>query len=210
MHFIVRLRKKRSPMSNLKPAVFLDRDGVVNEVVFRNGKPASPRSLDEFIWGEGIAEAVKRLKAASFRVFVVTNQPDIARKKLEAKILEQISETIRQSLPIDDLLVCPHDDSDQCVCRKPRSGMLISLAAQWQIDLNRSFIIGDSWKDMTAGKAAGCQTILIKRHYNQGTVADFQAVGVLEATDMIFNLIDKGDNSHELHHQLFSRSKSNY
>ncbi|MCP2727783.1 D-glycero-alpha-D-manno-heptose-1,7-bisphosphate 7-phosphatase [Limnofasciculus baicalensis] len=197
-------------MSNLKPAVFLDRDGVVNKVVFRNGKPASPRSLDEFIWGEGITEAVKRLKAACFYVFVVTNQPDIARKKLDAIILAQISETIRQSLPIDDLLVCPHDDSDRCACRKPKSGMLISLAAQWQIDLNRSFMVGDSWKDMAAGTEAGCQTILIERPYNRDTVADFQALSVLEATDIILNLIDKGDKYNELHHRVFSGSKIDY
>lgn len=197
-------------MSNLIPAVFLDRDGVVNEVVFRNGKPASPRSLDEFIWGDGIQEAVKKLKAASFHVFVITNQPDIARKKLDASISEQISQKIRQSLRIDDLLVCPHDDSDQCACRKPRSGMLISLAARWQIDLCRSFMVGDSWKDMAAGKGAECQTILIEREYNVGTDSDFQAVNLLAAADIILNLTNKGDNFHGLHHRVFSGSQSDH
>ncbi len=197
-------------MSNLKPAVFLDRDGVVNEAVFRNGKPASPRTLEEFIWGEGIHEAVKQLKAASFAVFVVTNQPDIARKKLDAIALEQISKTIRQSLPIDEILVCPHDDSDNCTCRKPLSGMLISLAARWQIDLSRSFMVGDSWKDMSAGKGAGCQTILIEREYNLGTESDFKAVSLLAAKDIIFNLTNKGDSLNGLHHRIFSGCQSDY
>ena len=204
MRFIVRPRRKRSPMSSLKPAVFLDRDGVVNEVVFRDGQPASPRTLEEFILGEGIEEAVKRLKAAAFYVFVITNQPDIARKKLEAIVLEQMSETIRQSLPIDDILVCPHDNSDRCACRKPHSGMLISLATRWQIDLCRSFMVGDSWKDMAAGKGAGCQTILIEREYNTGTESDFKVASLLAATDIILNLTNKGDSSYGLHHRVFS------
>ncbi len=204
MRFIVRLRRKRSPMSSLKPAVFLDRDGVVNEVVFRDGQPASPRTLEEFILGEGIQEAVKRLKAAAFYVFVITNQPDIARKKLEATILEQMSETMRQSLPIDDILVCPHDNSDRCACRKPHSGMLISLATRWQIDLCRSFMVGDSWKDMAAGKGAGCQTILIEREYNTGTESDFKVASLLAATDIILNLTNTGESSYGLHHRLFS------
>lgn len=178
-------------MSSLKPAVFIDRDGVVNQVVFRNGQPASPRTLEEFIWVEGIQEAVIRLKAASLYVFVITNQPDIARSKLNPIVLEQISNTIRQSLLIDDILVCPHDDSDNCACRKPRPGMLISLAAQSQIDLPSSFVIGDSWKDMAAGKSAGCQTILIDRQYNAGTEADFKAANVLDATDIILKLNNK-------------------
>jgi D-glycero-D-manno-heptose 1,7-bisphosphate phosphatase len=197
-------------MSSFKPAIFLDRDGVVNEVVFRNGKPASPRTLEEFIWGEGVIEAVQQLKAASFAVFVVTNQPDIARKKLEAIVLEQISAMIRQGLPIDDLLVCPHDDIDNCTCRKPLSGMLISLASRWQIDLSRSFIVGDSWKDMAAGKGAGCQTILIEREYNRGTESDFKAGSLLAATDIIINLRNKGDSLYGLHHRVFSGCQSNY
>ncbi len=175
-------------MSSLKRAVFLDRDGVVNQVVFRHGQPASPRTLEEFIWVEGIQEAVTRLKAASFCVFVVTNQPDIARNKLNPIVLEQISANIYQYLPVDELLVCPHDDSDNCACRKPRPGMLISLAAKWQIDLRRSFMVGDSWKDMAAGKSASCQTILIERQYNTGAEADFKAESVLHATDIILSL----------------------
>ena len=191
-------------MSNLKPAVFLDRDGVVNQVIFRNGQPASPRTLKEFILVEGIPKAVTKLQDASFFVLVVTNQPDIARKKLNPIVLEQISETIRQSLAINDIMVCPHDNSDNCACRKPRPGMLISLAAQWQIDLRRSWIMGDSWKDMAAGKSAGCQTILIDRHYNVGTEADFKAENVLDATNLILNLTSRGDNSHGIRHRVFS------
>jgi D-glycero-D-manno-heptose 1,7-bisphosphate phosphatase len=185
-------------MSNLKPAVFLDRDGVINQVVFRNGQPASPRSLAEFAWIEGIHSAVTQLKSANFSIFVVTNQPDIARNKLEPEVLSQISNTISQSLSVDDIAVCPHDNYHNCDCRKPRPGMLLSLASTWGIDLSQSFIIGDSWKDMAAGKSAGCQTILIEQPYNTGTEAKFQVADIFAATDLIFSLISQRGIFHGL------------
>lgn len=191
-------------MSNKMRAVFLDRDGVVNQVVFRQGKPASPRSLEEFVWVEGIGEAIARLKASSFYVFVVTNQPDVARSKLAPKVLAQISENIWQSLPIDDILVCPHDDQDDCACRKPRPGMLVSLAAKWQVSLRHSFMVGDSWKDMAAGQSAGCQTILIEQQYNQGTKSDFKAANLSTAVDIILKLPNQGDDSHGLRRRVLS------
>jgi D-glycero-D-manno-heptose 1,7-bisphosphate phosphatase len=168
-----------------RAAVFLDRDGVINEVVFRDGKPVSPRSVAEFVFAAGIQVAVKRLKMADFLVFVVTNQPDIARQKMEQSVVDQISDQVRQTLPIDELRVCPHDDHDGCTCRKPRPGMLIELAAQWQVDLDRSFIVGDTWKDMEAGSRARCRTILLTRDYNQGTASDFAVPDISAAADLI-------------------------
>ncbi|MBD3881925.1 HAD family hydrolase [Phormidium tenue FACHB-886] len=176
----------------LRPAVFLDRDGVINEVVFRQGKPASPRLIEEFIFAADIESAVKRLKAANFLVFVVTNQPDVARNKMEAIVLEQIAIQLYQRLPIDDLRVCPHDDCDNCTCRKPRPGMLVELAAQWQVDLQQSFMVGDSWKDMEAGKQAGCCTILLARDYNQGTTANFTVESANAAVEVILECSNLG------------------
>jgi D-glycero-D-manno-heptose 1,7-bisphosphate phosphatase len=185
------------PSSNLKPAVFLDRDGVVNQLVYRDGKAVSPRSIEAFVFVSGIQAAVKRLKAAGFPVFIVTNQPDIARGKMAAIALDQMTERIYQTLPIDDLRVCPHDDCDDCTCRKPRPGMLLDLAARWQVNLSRSFIVGDSWKDIQAGKQAGCRTILIAREYNQGSEnqasgkpgsePDWSVAEVEAAVDVILN-----------------------
>jgi D-glycero-D-manno-heptose 1,7-bisphosphate phosphatase len=182
------------PASSLKPAVFLDRDGVVNQLVYRDGKAVSPRSIDAFVFVPGIQAAVKRLKVAGFPVFIVTNQPDIARGKMAAIALDQMTERIYQILPIDDLRVCPHDDRDDCACRKPRPGMLLDLAAQWQVDLRRSFIVGDSWKDIQAGKQAGCHTILIARDYNQGSEnrgiePDWSVAEVGAAVDVILNQV---------------------
>lgn len=175
--------------AGLKPGVFLDRDGVINQVVYRDGQAVSPRSITEFVWTTGIQVAVKQIKLAALPVFVVTNQPDIARHKMEAAVLEQMTALVYQTLPIDDLRVCPHDNGDRCSCRKPHPGMLVELATQWNIDLSRSFMVGDSWKDMQAGKQAGCQTILIQRDYNQGTEADFGVPDVLSAANLILELL---------------------
>lgn len=92
---------------------------------------------------------------------------------------------LRQTLPVDDIRVCPHDNADHCTCRKPRPGMLLSLAAQWHIDLEASFLVGDSWKDMAAGKEVGCTTILLERSYNVGTAADFTAIALRDAVEII-------------------------
>ena len=175
--------------ASLRPGVFLDRDGVINEIVYRDGQAVSPRSMAEFVWATGVQTAVQQIKLA-VPVFVVTNQPDIARRKMEAEVLEQMTAAIYQTLPIDDLRVCPHDNGDRCSCRKPHPGMLIELATQWNINLSRSFMVGDSWKDMQAGKRAGCQTILIQRDYNQGTEADFGVPDVLSAANLILELLD--------------------
>ncbi len=151
-----------------QPAVFLDRDGIVNQVVFRDGQPSSPYSLAQFQWQAGIHQAVDQLRRAGLLVFVITNQPDLARRKLQLQDHEQIQARVARELAIHDLLACPHDDQDQCACRKPKPGMLLSLAQRWGVDLAESFVVGDSWKDMQAGRAVGCGCILLSQPYNRG------------------------------------------
>lgn len=166
-------------------AVFLDRDGVINEVVFREGRPASPRTIEEFRLCEGIAGPLHRLSQAGFRLFVISNQPDVARGFLDPSLLELINGRILASLPIKRILVCTHDDAAGCQCRKPQPGMLYRVAANDGVDLTRSFLIGDSWKDMEAGQRAGCTTIMLRRAYNQGAKAHFVLDSVGEAVDLI-------------------------
>ena len=171
------------PAETRPRAVFLDRDGVVNEVVFRDGTPGSPRSIEEFVLADGIAIAVARLQAHGFRVFVVTNQPDVARGMLSPTTLEEMLATVRR-LGVDDIMVCPHDEEAGCSCRKPRPGMLEALAERWGISLHDSLLIGDSWKDVEAGRAAGCQTIILHKDYNEGTNADFRVADLAAAMEV--------------------------
>ena len=166
-------------------AVFLDRDGVLNRVVMRNGIPCSPRSLDDFEWEDGAADVVDTLKREGFFTVVVTNQPDIARGKLLQVVLDTMTKRLYEELCVDGIQVCPHDDGDLCHCRKPKPGMILDAVERWEIGCAQSFIIGDSWKDMEAGRIAGCKTILLDRTYNQGVMCDYRLANLREAVAVI-------------------------
>jgi len=166
-------------------AVFLDRDGIVNKVIMRDGKPGSPRTIDEFEWEDGAAESIKKLKDHGIPVVVVSNQPDVARGRIDQETLDTMTMKVYSETNVDDVLICPHDDIDGCRCRKPKPGMLVEAAKKWGVDCTRSFLIGDGWKDAGAGAAAGCTTILLNRKYNQGVECDYRVKDLKEAVNFI-------------------------
>jgi D-glycero-D-manno-heptose 1,7-bisphosphate phosphatase len=145
----------------------LDRDGVINQAIVRNGKPYPPTSVDELTIAPDAPAALQALKQAGFLLVVVTNQPDIARGTRELAAVEAIHQALRQALPLDDFLLCPHDDSDRCDCRKPLPGLLLRGAEKHHIDLSRSFMVGDRWRDIEAGANAGCATVWIDFGYRE-------------------------------------------
>jgi len=146
-------------------AVFLDRDGVLNRALMRDGKPYSPASVSEFEVLADAPGACRRLKSAGFMLIVVTNQPEVARGMLKIQALESMHRVLQEQVPLDDIRICTHDDRDECACRKPKPGLLVEAARDLGIDLRRSFMVGDRWKDIDAGFAAGCRTIFIDRGY---------------------------------------------
>lgn len=152
----------------LRPAVFLDRDGVLNRVVWRDGKPASPRAVGELEIEPEAPQALAALRAAGYLLLVVTNQPDVRRGLMSAAALDAIHGHLAQALPVDDIVACAHDNADACACRKPKPGMLLELAERHGVDLSRSWMIGDQDRDIACGEAAGCATILLKKIYNSG------------------------------------------
>jgi len=148
-------------------AVFLDRDGVLNEAIVRQGRPYSPATLDELKLVPGAAAALGRLKAAGFLLIVVTNQPEVARGTQARSTVEEMNASMARELPLDGFFTCWHDDRDHCQCRKPKPGLLEEAARSLAIDLRRSFLIGDRWRDIDAGAAAGCRTVLIDHRYQE-------------------------------------------
>ena len=173
-----------------RPGVFLDRDGVLNEPVVRNGKPYQPAFADDITLCDGVEDALRKLRDVGFALIVVTNQPDISRETTSAEAVEQINNRLRAMLDLDDILVCPHDDADDCDCRKPRPGLLFRGAMRHNIDLQRSFMIGDRWRDIEAGASAGCRTALIDRCYDerQSSVApDARFRSILEAANWVIS-----------------------
>ena len=175
------------------PAVFLDRDGVLNAAVVVNGRPHPPRSADEMRLLPGVEAACAGLRDAGFALVCVTNQPDIARGTTSATVVAEINERIQRRLALDAVAVCPHDDADECACRKPKPGLILEAATRLGLDLERSVVVGDRWRDVEAGRRAGCRTVLIDHAYDEPmAVADAIAGSLSEAVPSIISLSRRG------------------
>jgi D-glycero-D-manno-heptose 1,7-bisphosphate phosphatase len=175
-------------MSSGARAVFLDRDGVLNRAIVRDGKPYPPASLAEMEIVEGAAASLARLKQLQFLLLVVTNQPDVSRGTQSLAAIEEMHRAMRETLPIDDFLVCPHDDRDACQCRKPLPGLMLEARQRYGVDLERSFLVGDRWRDVDAGRAAGCRTVFLDFHYREKGPSfppDARVASLADAVDWI-------------------------
>ena len=180
-------------------AVFLDRDGVINRVVLREGRPHPPSSVEDVSYLPGAAEAMQALRKAGFRLIVVTNQPDVGTGAQRREVVEAIHDELRRRFPIDDVRVCYHVDQDGCACRKPKPGMLLDAARAFSLDLGRSVMVGDRWRDIEAGRAAGCRTILVRGGYAEREPRRPDAVvhSLAEASELILSKWN-GSQPHEV------------
>ena len=162
-------------------AVFLDRDGVLNDVLMQGGRPRSPRSLKEFRIVPSALPALAKLQEAGYLLIVVTNQPEVVRGLQSRETVERMHAVLADALPVDEIRTCFHDNQHDCGCRKPKPGMLLNAAAAWGLRLSDCFIIGDRGKDIEAGRNAGCRTVLLTRDYNADSPGDPDfAVSTLE------------------------------
>jgi D-glycero-D-manno-heptose 1,7-bisphosphate phosphatase len=178
-------------------AVFLDRDGVLNETFVRNGVPRPPATLAELAILPGVVEACASLRAAGFQLLVVTNQPDIARGTQTAETVQLLNAEVRRQTGVDEIFVCPHDDRDGCDCRKPRPGLLRAAARSYAIDLAASVMVGDRDRDIGAGRAAGCRTVFVSRGYGRSPAppADLTVASLFEAVPWIISQGARGAGS---------------
>ena len=187
----------------LKRAVFLDRDGVVNEAVVRGGKPYPP-SPPELRLMPDAPDALQALRDAGFALFVVTNQPDVARGSRSQAEIDAIHTRLAGELPLDGFYVCVHDDADRCDCRKPQPGLILRAARDHRISLPGSYLVGDRWKDIAAGKAAGVGTVFIDHGYAEHRpqpAADATVSTLQGAAQWILNR-----DAHEHHGEHVARS----
>lgn len=149
------------------PAVFLDRDGVLNEPILRSGRPYPPESVEDLCKLPGAREACAELAMAGLTLVCVTNQPDISRGTGDFAAVAAINDYARKLFHLDEVVVCPHDDPDGCDCRKPLPGMILEAARRLDLDLARSVTVGDRWRDVEAGRAAGTWTVFIDYDYDE-------------------------------------------
>lgn len=152
-----------------QPAVFLDRDGVINKPLIREGLPHTPICVEDFELYEDVPTGCARLADAGYLLVVVTNQPDAARGMQTRDAVDAMHKKLMELLPqIARIEVCWHAGAkwaDPCDCRKPRPGMVLRAAKTLDIDLGNSFLIGDRWRDIDCGNLAGCRTIFVDRDY---------------------------------------------
>ena len=168
-------------------AVFLDRDGVINAAVVKNGKPYPPPSFQDFKVLPGVKGALRELRQLNLLTIIVTNQPDVVSGTQSKDVVEQIHDFIFRTLEVDDIKVCYCLEGPECNCYKPKPGMLFEAAKDWNINLMKSFIVGDRWRDIGAGKAAGCTTFFVNHNYTEtmSFKPDFEVNGLAEATQII-------------------------
>jgi transaldolase len=180
-------------MKTLRPAVFLDRDGVLNRTTVRGDTPCPPATLADVEVLPGVPEAIEKLRARGLPLIVVTNQPDVARGTQRQAVVEEINRCLSRRLGLTAVYTCYHDNADDCACRKPRPGMLTRAAEEHGIDLARSFMVGDRWGDVAAGAAAGCKTVLVDMPYSQGQrcTPDFKVADLSEAAEVILGRLDE-------------------
>jgi D-glycero-D-manno-heptose 1,7-bisphosphate phosphatase len=152
----------------MKKAVFLDRDGVINDCIVVDGKPYAPRTAEDFHINADIKE-LQRLKNLEYQLIIVTNQPDVANALVTRAFVDDLHARLRKAFPFDGIITCFHNAEADCECRKPKPGMLYEARDRFDIDLAGSYMIGDRWRDVLAGQAAGCSTIFLDHGYKEDT-----------------------------------------
>jgi D-glycero-D-manno-heptose 1,7-bisphosphate phosphatase len=169
----------------MKHAVFLERDGIFNQVRVERNHPVTPLSLEAFQVRLEVLPLVRRLKEAGLLVLVTTNQPGLTRGYQSRRELDRMHALLRANFPIDDILVCPHDDIDQCPCRKPKPGLFIEAGYNYLLDFDRSFVLSDRWQDAEAGRASGCTSVLIQSPWIGHVHRDFLVTDLEAGVDKI-------------------------
>jgi D-glycero-D-manno-heptose 1,7-bisphosphate phosphatase len=167
--------------------IFLDRDGVINRAVVRNRKLYPQNTLQDLEILPDVPEALNLLKESGFLLIVVTNQPDVGRGIQKKETVEEMHLFLKEQLPLDDIYVCWQGQDGECKCRKPLPGMLLQASKKYSVDFQQSYLIGDRWKDIEAGKTAGCKTIFLDYHYNEllRSQPDFTATSTRKASEWI-------------------------
>lgn len=169
--------------------IFLDRDGVLNKAIVKNGKPYPPSKIEELEILPGVYEGIQLLKHSGFKLIVITNQPDVARGVTTIEVVNEINNSIIKQLEVDEIICCFHDDSENCECRKPKPGMILQALKKWDIDLSVSYLIGDRWRDIQTAKNIGLTSILIKYDYDEKKInADFECSNLEEAANFILKI----------------------
>jgi D-glycero-D-manno-heptose 1,7-bisphosphate phosphatase len=172
----------------MKQGIFIERDGILNRVRVERQHQVSPLTLEEFHVNEALSPLLSKLKAEGLLVIATTNQPGLSRGYQSRRELERMHEKLARALPLDDILVCPHDETDRCSCRKPQPGLLMEAAFKWHLELDRSFVVSDKWQDAEAARMAGCTSLLLQSPWVGNVHHDFVLPDLGAIVDKVLRL----------------------
>ena len=173
---------------SVKPGIFFERDGILNIVRVERQHQVSPLTLEEFRVNEAMAPLLSRLKAEGFVLVATTNQPGLSRGYQSRRELDRMHDLLCRKLPLDDILVCPHDETDHCPCRKPNPGLLVEAGFKWHLSFDSSFVVSDKWQDAEAARAAGCTSLLLQSPWIGTVHRDFVLPNLEAIADKILQL----------------------
>ncbi|MBI5412999.1 HAD-IIIA family hydrolase [Candidatus Peregrinibacteria bacterium] len=182
-------------MTTPRRAIFLDRDGVLNEVIDRGDnyfvqekkvKWTAPWTYSEFHLKPEVSGALQAFRDAGYIVILATNQPDMAYGTMTREDHERIMADVR-ILPLDDIFVCEHGRDNGCECKKPKPGMLLAAAEKWNIDLTQSYMIGDTESDIIAGRAAGCKVVFVEDGRNSEIETEYRVKTLTEFSKILID-----------------------
>jgi len=172
----------------MRSGVFLERDGILNRAKVERGNQKTPLTIEEFQVNLDALASLKKLKDAGYILLATTNQPGLSRGYQSRRELDRMHDLLRRQLPLDDILVCAHDEMDLCPCRKPRPGLFTEAAFKWHLDLERSFVVSDKWQDAQAAHLTGCTSLLIESPWNGKCHRDFIIPSLADAVEKILEL----------------------
>ncbi len=171
----------------LNKAIFFDRDGVLNKLVKRDGGYYSPLYFKNFQINDEAKSITNDLKKLNYLNIVISNQPEIARNRMKLSELEMMTEHLKKEIFIDDIFYCTHDDNSNCLCRKPKTGLFLDAQKKWNIDLQESFFVGDTWRDLDAGKKMDLKTIILENNCNYDLKCDIKIKKLNDLLSIIQN-----------------------
>jgi D-glycero-D-manno-heptose 1,7-bisphosphate phosphatase len=172
----------------MKVAVFIERDGVLNQVRIERQNQVSPITLEDFHMNLEAVPLLKKLKAAGLLLLATTNQPGLSRGYQTRRELDRMHELLRPTFALDDILVCPHDETDGCSCRRPKPGLLVEAGFKWRLNLDHCFVISDKWQDAEAARAVNCTSLLLQSPWNGAARRDLVLPDLAAAVDKLLRL----------------------
>jgi len=172
----------------MKQGVFIERDGILNQVRVERQHQHGPLTLEELRVNKAAVPLLAKLQTAGLLLIATTNQPGLSRGYQNRRELDRMHDLLLKTFGLDDILVCPHDETDRCPCRKPNPGLLVEAAFKWHLDLDRSFVISDKWQDAEAARTAGCTSLLVDSPWLGKVHRDFVLPDLAAVVEKILRL----------------------